>query len=39
MLAGGYIGERLDQPGLTALHRLTLEAAAVYGNFKSTRNQ
>lgn len=27
-LAGGYIGEKLDQSGLVALHRLTLAAAA-----------
>ena len=27
-LAGGYIGDGLDQQGLVALHRLTLEAAA-----------
>jgi len=27
-LAGGYIGEHLDAPGLAALHRLTLSAAA-----------
>ncbi len=27
-LAGGYIGEHLDAPGLVALHRLTLSAAA-----------
>jgi len=28
VLAGGYIGSRLDQAGLVALHRLTLSAAA-----------
>ncbi len=28
VLAGGYIGARLDAPGLVALHRLTLAAAA-----------
>ncbi len=28
VLAGGYIGDRLDQPGLVALHRLTLAAAS-----------
>ncbi len=28
VLAGGYISPRLDQQGLVALHRLTLEAAA-----------
>jgi acetoin utilization deacetylase AcuC-like enzyme len=28
MLAGGYIGEQLDAPGLVDLHRLTLSAAA-----------
>ena len=27
-LAGGYIGEKLDQQGLVDLHRLTLSAAA-----------
>lgn len=27
-LAGGYIGEKLDAPGLVDLHRLTLSAAA-----------
>ncbi len=29
VLAGGYIGARLDAAGLVALHRLTLRAAAV----------
>lgn len=28
VLAGGYIGHRLDEKGLVALHRLTLSAAA-----------
>ncbi len=28
VLAGGYIGPKLDQAGLVALHRLTLQAAA-----------
>lgn len=28
LLAGGYIGEKLDAPGLVELHRLTLSAAA-----------
>ncbi len=28
LLAGGYIGEKLDQQGLVDLHRLTLSAAA-----------
>ena len=28
VLAGGYIGPRLDESGLVALHRLTLSAAA-----------
>ena len=28
VLAGGYIGPQLDQPGLVRLHRLTLAAAA-----------
>lgn len=28
LLAGGYIGEKLDAPGLVELHRLTLLAAA-----------
>ncbi len=28
VLAGGYIGSRLDKPGLVDLHRLTLSAAA-----------
>jgi len=28
VLAGGYIGARLDAPGLVALHRLTLAAAS-----------
>lgn len=28
VLAGGYIGPRLDQAGLVALHRLTISAAA-----------
>ncbi len=31
-LAGGYIGERLDQQGLVELHRLTLSAAAQCGS-------
>jgi acetoin utilization deacetylase AcuC-like enzyme len=31
VLAGGYVGTRLDQRGLVALHRLTLEAAARAG--------
>jgi acetoin utilization deacetylase AcuC-like enzyme len=35
MLAGGYIGEGLDQAGLTALHRLTLEAAAASDSVKA----
>ena len=30
-LAGGYLGPGLDAPGLVALHRLTLEAAAPRG--------
>ena len=28
VLAGGYVGSRLDQPGLVDLHRLTLSCAA-----------
>lgn len=28
VLAGGYLGDKLDEAGLVALHRLTLEAAA-----------
>ncbi len=28
VLAGGYLGEKLDKPGLVALHRLTIMAAA-----------
>ncbi len=28
VLAGGYLGPRLDRDGLVALHRLTVEAAA-----------
>jgi hypothetical protein len=28
VLAGGYVGPRLDEPGLVDLHRLTLSAAA-----------
>ncbi len=28
VLAGGYIGDRLDESGLVALHRLTLSAAS-----------
>lgn len=31
VLAGGYIGSKLDESGLVALHRLTLLAAARYG--------
>ena len=30
-LAGGYVGEGLDKPGLVGLHRLTLSAAALGG--------
>jgi acetoin utilization deacetylase AcuC-like enzyme len=30
-LAGGYIGQQLDEPGLVGLHRLTLSAAAASG--------
>jgi hypothetical protein len=28
VLAGGYLGRRLDEEGLVDLHRLTLSAAA-----------
>ena len=28
VLAGGYVGDRLDEAGLVDLHRLTLSAAA-----------
>ena len=31
VLAGGYVGDRLDEAGLVALHRLTLSAAAAHG--------
>jgi acetoin utilization deacetylase AcuC-like enzyme len=34
-LAGGYIGEKLDERGLVALHRLTLSAAAATGKIKT----
>jgi hypothetical protein len=30
-LAGGYLGHRLDESGLVALHRLTLSAASQAG--------
>lgn len=30
VLAGGYVGKRLDRAGLVALHRLTLESAAAH---------
>lgn len=35
-LAGGYIGEKLDERGLVALHRLTLSAAAATGKIKTS---
>jgi acetoin utilization deacetylase AcuC-like enzyme len=34
VLAGGYVGSRLDENGLVALHRLTLSAAARPLNLK-----
>ena len=37
VLAGGYVGPRLDQEDLIGLHRLTLSAAAAAGNVAPAR--
>jgi acetoin utilization deacetylase AcuC-like enzyme len=37
VLAGGYIGSRLDENGLVALHRLTLSAASSVGGTSASR--
>jgi acetoin utilization deacetylase AcuC-like enzyme len=37
VLAGGYVGPRLDQAGLVRLHRLTLSTASEVGVWRSGR--